>query len=86
MTTRASFYQHSDFLLYNAKPHSNQSLLQKDLQPLGIFITLMKYFFSYRKVMYSDLQTIAPEQYMKTITKRLTDLHAVSVSFLDIFR
>ena len=31
--------------------------------------------------MYSDLQTIAPEQYMKTITKRLTDLHAVSVSF-----
>merc|ERR1712018_898787 len=31
-----------------------------------------------RKVMYSDLQTIAPEQYMKTITKRLTDLHAVS--------
>ena len=30
--------------------------------------------------MYSDLQTIAPEQYMKTITKRLTDLHAVSVS------
>ena len=51
------------------------------LQPLGIFITLMKYFFSYRKVMYSDLQTIAPEQYMKTITKRLTDLHAVSVSF-----
>ena len=31
--------------------------------------------------MYSDLQTIAPEQYMKTITKRLADLHAVSVSF-----
>ena len=31
--------------------------------------------------MYSDLQTIAPEQYMKTITKRLTDLHAVSVSW-----
>merc|ERR1712141_29096 len=30
------------------------------------------------KVMYSDLQTIAPEQYMKQITKRLTDLHAVS--------
>ena len=51
------------------------------MQPLGIFTTLMKYFFSYRKVMYSDLQTIAPEQYMKTITKRLTDLHAVSVSF-----
>ena len=30
--------------------------------------------------MYSDLQTIAPEQYMKQITKRITELHAVSVS------
>ena len=29
--------------------------------------------------MYSDLQTISPEQYMKQITKRLTELHAVSV-------
>jgi len=28
--------------------------------------------------MYSDLQTISPEQYMKQITKRLTELHAVS--------
>ena len=35
--------------------------------------------------MYSDLQTIAPEQYMKTITKRLTDLHAVSVSTFPLF-
>ena len=33
--------------------------------------------------MYSDLQTISPEQYMKQITKRLTELHAVSVS--DVF-
>jgi len=30
------------------------------------------------KIMYSDLQTISPEQYMKQITKRLTELHAVS--------
>ena len=30
--------------------------------------------------MYSDLQTISPEQYMKQITRRLTELHAVSVS------
>merc|ERR1712141_566981 len=30
------------------------------------------------KIMYSDLQSISPEQYMKQITKRLTDLHAVS--------
>ena len=29
--------------------------------------------------MYSDLQSISPEQYMKQITKRLTELHAVSV-------
>jgi hypothetical protein len=29
--------------------------------------------------MYSDLQSIAPEQYMKQITKRLTELKAVSV-------
>ena len=36
-----------------------------------------------RKIMYSDLQTISPEQYMKQITKRLTELHAVSVS--DVF-
>ncbi len=31
--------------------------------------------------MYSDLQSISPEQYMKTITKRLTELHAVAVRF-----
>ena len=35
--------------------------------------------------MYSDLQTISPEQYMKQITKRLTELHAVSVSENNIF-
>ena len=35
--------------------------------------------------MYSDLQTISPEQYMKQITKRLTELHAVSVSENTIF-
>ena len=38
--------------------------------------------------MYSDLQTIAPEQYMKTITARLTELYAVSarksVPYLDL--
>ena len=31
--------------------------------------------------MYSDLQSISPEQYMKQITKRLTELHAVSVRY-----
>ena len=35
--------------------------------------------------MYSDLQSIAPEQYMKQITKRITELHAVSVSYMIYF-
>lgn len=39
-------------------------------------------FYSFRRIMYSDLQTISPEQYMKQITARLTDIHAVSVSAL----
>ena len=39
----------------------------------------------FRKIMYSDLQTIAPEQYMKQITKRITELHAVSVSSIVFF-
>ncbi len=38
------------------------------------------FFLIIRKITYSDLQTIAPEQYMKQITKRLTELYAVSVS------
>ncbi len=33
--------------------------------------------------MYSDLQSIAPEQYMKQITKRITELHAVSVRTIN---
>ena len=37
----------------------------------------------FRKIMYSDLQTIAPEQYMKQITKRITELHAVSVRLMS---
>ena len=36
--------------------------------------------FLFRKIVYTDLQSIAPEQYMKQITKRLTELKAVSVS------
>ena len=34
--------------------------------------------------MYSDLQSIAPEQYMKQITKRITELHAVSVRQFEL--
>jgi len=34
--------------------------------------------------MYSDLQSIAPEQYMKQITKRLTELKAVSVRWFEV--
>ena len=37
---------------------------------------------NFSRIMYSDLQSIAPEQYMKQITKRITDIQAVSVSAL----
>ena len=51
--------------------------------PSKIQLLKMYFFCIFSKIMYSDLQTISPEQYMKQITKRLTELHAVSVS--DVF-
>jgi hypothetical protein len=33
-----------------------------------------------RRIVYNDLQAIAPEQYFKQITKRLAKIKAVSVS------
>jgi solute carrier family 25 aspartate/glutamate transporter 12/13 len=33
-----------------------------------------------RRIVYNDLQAIAPEQYFKQITKRLAEIKAVSVS------
>ncbi len=40
----------------------------------------MKRFFFDSRITYADLRTIAPEQYMKQITKRLAEVKAVSVS------
>ena len=55
--------------------------------PISVIVVriLMKCLSYFRKIMYSDLQSISPEQYMKQITKRLTELHAVSVSILKIY-
>ena len=50
-----------------------------------IHLLKMYFYCIFSKIMYSDLQTISPEQYMKQITKRLTEIHAVSVSvFISI--
>merc|ERR1719382_2228771 len=59
--------------LYSAQMMSQITPLEID-----ILFQLCDLLHQSGKVVYSDLQTIAPEQYMKTITKRLTDLHAVS--------
>ena len=51
------------------------------------FVSHRFYMFSLfrsRRIMYSDLQSIAPEQYMKQITKRITELHAVSVRQFEL--
>lgn len=37
-------------------------------------------FFNFRRIVYSDLNAIAPEQYYKQITNRLAEIKAVSVS------
>jgi len=58
--------------------HSAQMMSQITPLEVDILFVLCDLLHQTGKVMYSDLQTIAPEQYMKTITKRLTDLHAVS--------
>lgn len=34
-------------------------------------------FLSLRKIVYSDLEALTPEQYMKVITRKLTDIKAV---------
>jgi hypothetical protein len=34
----------------------------------------------FRRIVYNDLNAIAPEQYYKQITNRLAEIHAVSVS------
>jgi solute carrier family 25 (mitochondrial aspartate/glutamate transporter), member 12/13 len=36
--------------------------------------------FAFSRIVYNDLQAIAPEQYFKQITKRLAEIKAVEVS------
>ena len=76
LPTFHAIYRHLHFikciLFVFAFPHAKIT----NISSLKLFF--FQYFF--RKIMYSDLQSISPEQYMKQITKRLTDLHAVSVS------
>merc|ERR1719369_1971634 len=59
--------------LYSAQMMSQITPLEVD-----ILFVLCDLLHQTGKIMYSDLQTISPEQYMKQITKRLTELHAVS--------
>jgi len=58
--------------------HSAQMMSQITPLEVDILFNLCDLLHQTGKIMYSDLQSISPEQYMKQITKRLTDLHAVS--------
>jgi len=58
--------------------HSAQMMSQITPLEVDILFLLCDLLHQTGKIMYSDLQTIAPEQYMKQITKRITELHAVS--------
>lgn len=58
--------------------HSAQMMSQITPLEVDILFVLCDLLHQTGKIMYSDLQTISPEQYMKQITKRLTELHAVS--------
>merc|ERR1712038_1692004 len=58
--------------------HSAQMMSQITPLEVDILFLLCDLLHHSGKIMYSDLQTIAPEQYMKQITKRITELHAVS--------
>merc|ERR1719369_185055 len=58
--------------------HSAQMMSQITPLEVDILFVLCDLLHQTGKIMYSDLQTIAPEQYMKQITKRITELHAVS--------
>jgi uncharacterized membrane protein YwzB len=44
------------------------------------FIVTLNIHVLCRRIVYNDLQAIAPEQYFKQITKRLAEIKAVSVS------
>lgn len=58
--------------------HSAQMMSQITPLEIDILFHLCDLLHQTGRIMYSDLQSISPEQYMKQITKRLTELHAVS--------
>ncbi|XP_040564694.1 electrogenic aspartate/glutamate antiporter Aralar, mitochondrial isoform X2 [Lepeophtheirus salmonis] len=58
--------------------HSAQMMSQITPLEIDILFKLCDLLHNTGRIMYSDLQSISPEQYMKQITKRLTELHAVS--------
>jgi len=58
--------------------HSAQMMSQITPLEVDILFLLCDLLHHSGKIMYSDLQTIAPEQYVRQITKRITELHAVS--------
>ncbi|XP_059091848.1 calcium-binding mitochondrial carrier protein Aralar1-like isoform X1 [Tigriopus californicus] len=58
--------------------HSAQMMSQITPLEVDILFHLCDLMHQTGRIMYSDLQTISPEQYMKQITARLTDIHAVS--------
>merc|ERR1712038_1981769 len=58
--------------------HSAQMMSQITPLEVNILFILCDLLHQTGKIIYTDLQTISPEQYMKQITKRLTELHAVS--------
>lgn len=57
---------------------SAQMMSQITPLEIEILFKLCDMFHQTGRIMYSDLQAIAPEQYMKQITKRLTEISAVS--------
>jgi hypothetical protein len=44
---------------------------------------VLYFYFIFRRIVYNDLQAIAPEQYFKQITKRLAEIKAVEVSIYE---
>jgi len=49
------------------------------------FFLIVNGFVNFSRIVYNDLQAIAPEQYFKQITKRLAEIKAVEVSLNFLF-
>nr|CAD7265612.1 unnamed protein product [Timema shepardi] len=63
--------------------HSAQMMSQITPLEVDILFLLCDLLHQTGRIVYNDLQSIAPEQYFKHITKRLTEIKAVSVSNFD---